>query len=282
MKYYFILFFSFTFSSMVLSQELEINATVTDSLNIPIEYANIGVLNSPNVTVSNLEGKFTLLLENFNAEDTLRISSLGYKNKDFLLKNLLNEKKQLSIQLRRHVEKLDEVVINSQKLKSYSEGKLKTNTSQQVIFAMPEQENQNLGSEVGRKFKLGNETPSHLTEFKFFIKDNNFESVNFRINIYAIENGKPSKQFNTENIFVSAGKDFTDWVIVDLTPFNIIVKEDIIVSVEWIGHSEKGDTLNLPIIIPSFGSTHYYKLGSQNAWEKYGNMSSSMNLTYEQ
>ena len=108
---------------------------------------------------------------------------------------------------------------------------------------MPEQENQNLGSEVGRRFKIGDDAPSHLTEFKFFIKDNNF---------------------------------------VDLTPFGIIVKEDVIVSVEWIEHSENGDTLNLPIIIPSFSSTHFYKLGSQNRWEKYGNMSSSMNLTYEQ
>ena len=177
---------------------------------------------------------------------------------------------------------LNEVVLNSKKLKTYSEGKLKTNTSQQVIFAMPEQENQNLGSEVGRRFKIGDDAPSHLTEFKFFIKDNNFENVKFRINIYAIEEGKPSKKINTENIFASAGKDFTDWIIVDLTPFGIIVKEDVIVSVEWIEHSENGDTLNLPIIIPSFSSTHFYKLGSQNRWEKYGNMSSSMNLTYEQ
>lgn len=282
MKCIFVLFSCFAFSSFVLSQELEIKGTVTDSLNVPIEYANIGVLNKPNGTVSNLEGKFSLVIENTGIEDTIRVSCLGYKSEDILFRDLIKNPMKLDVKLQRQVEQLNEVVITSQKLKTYSEGKLKTKTSQQVIFAMPEQENQNLGSEVGRRFNLGDETPSHLTEFKFFIKDNNFESVKFRINIYAIEEGKPSKKINTENIFASAGKDFTDWIIVDLSPFGIIVKEDIIVSVEWIEHSENGDTLNLPIIIPSFSSTHYYKLGSQNAWEKYGNMSSSMNLTYEQ
>ncbi len=282
MKCVFVLFSCFAFSSFVFSQEMEIKGIVTDSLNVPIEYANIGVLNKPNGTVSNLEGKFSLAIENTGIEDTIRVSCLGYKSEDILYKDLIKNPMKLDVKLQRQVEQLNEVVITSQKLKTYSEGKLKTKTSQQVIFAMPNQENQNLGSEVGRRFNLGDKTPSHLTEFKFFIKDNNFESVKFRINIYAIEEGKPSKKINSENIFASAGKDFTDWVVVDLTPFGIIVKEDVIVSVEWIEHSENGDTLNLPIIIPSFSSTHYYKLGSQNAWEKYGNMSSSMNLTYEQ
>lgn len=282
MKYIITLFFYFALCSFGSSQEIVITGNITDSLNVPIEYANIGVLNKPIGTVSNLEGKFDIFLENTNIDDTLRVSCLGYKSEDFHLKDLIRNPKSLDIKLQRHIEQLNEVVLNSKKLKTYSEGKLKTNTSQQVIFAMPDQENQNLGSEVGRKFKLGDETPSHLKEFKFFIKDNNFESVKFRINIYAIENDRPSKKINTENIFASAGKDFIDWVSVDLTPFNIVVNEDIIVSVEWIEHSQQGNILNLPIIIPSFGSTHYYKLGSQNRWEKYGNMSSSMNLTYEQ
>lgn len=283
MKYNIAIFFCSFYCSLSFSQEIEIKGTVTDNLNVPIEYANIGVLNKPNGTVSNLEGKFNLEVENTDVEDTIRVSCLGYKSEDILFKDLIKNPMILDIKLQRQVEQLNEVALNSKKIKTYSEGKLKTNTSQQVIFSMPNQENQNLGSEVGRKFKLGDETPSLLTEFKFFIKDNNFESVKFRINIYGIEDGKPFKKINTENIFASAGKNFTDWVVVDLTPFNIVVNDEVIVvAVEWIAHSEKGDTLNLPIIIPSFGSTHYYKLGSQNSWEKYGNMSSSMSLTYEQ
>lgn len=69
---------------------------------------------------------------------------------------------------------------------------------------------------------------------------------------------------------------------VNLEAYNIIVQEDIIVCVQWIGHSGKGNVLHLPIIVPSFSSVHYYKYGSQNKWERYSKVSSSMILTYKQ
>ena len=71
-------------------------------------------------------------------------------------------------------------------------------------------------------------------------------------------------------------------MVTDLSFYDINVKEDIIITVEWLEHSEKGSKLNLPIIVPSLGSTHYYKFGSQNSWLKYGSLSTPMHLTYEQ
>lgn len=276
-----ILIFQFVlFSSF--GQNIQLSGNITDSINNPIEYANVGILNKPIGTVSNLDGTFLLNLSKENENDTLRVSSLGFKSQDILIADLIDKKSSLSIKLKKYVEILDEVVISSKKLKTYTDGKTKTKTKQQVIFANPDLTNINLGSEIGRKFKLGDDDPSHLTKFKFYIKDNNFDSVKFRINIYTIEDNRPTKKINTQNIFTSANKDYIGWVVVDLSPYHIVVKEDIVVAVEWIGHSKKGNELNLPIIIPSFGSTHYYKFGSQNSWEKYGGISSSMELTYEQ
>jgi hypothetical protein len=276
-----ILIFQFVLLSS-FGQNIELSGIITDSINNPIQYASVGVLNKPIGTVSNTEGAFNLILSSDNKNDTLRISSLGFKSQDYLIIDLKNKKAPISIKLQKYVESLDEVVISSKKLKTYTEGKTKTKTKQKVIFANPDLTNINLGSEIGRKFKLGDNDPSHLTKFKFYIKDNNFDSVKFRINIYTIENNRPAKKINTQNIITSARKDYVGWIEVDLSPFDIIVKEDIVVAVEWIGHSEKGNELNLPIIIPSFGSTHFYKFGSQNAWEKYGSISSAMELTYEQ
>ena len=92
----------------------------------------------------------------------------------------------------------------------------------------------------------------------------------------------PDKKINKSNIIVQLDKKLTGWVNVDLSTFEISTKEDIVITVEWIEHSKNGNKLNLPIIIPSFGSTHYYKLGSQGNWQKYKNISSSMILTYKQ
>lgn len=106
--------------------------------------------------------------------------------------------------------------------------------------------------------------------------------VKFRINCYTIKNNRPDKKINKSNIILQVNKKLTDWVNVDLSAFNILVQDDIVITVEWIEHSNDGNKLNLPIIIPSFGSTHYYKFGSQANWQKYGNISSSMVLTYKQ
>lgn len=264
------------------AQERTINGVILDTLKKTIKYANVGVLNKPIGTVSDENGKFKFILEDVKESDTLKVSCLGFKTKQIILKDILSKEEDLNIVLESYTEKLEEIKINKSDLKSYSEGKDKADTKHQVIFANPNYKNLNLGSEIGKKFSLGTKKPSILTEFKFYIKDNNFEKVKFRINIYKIKNNKPDIKINKENIIIEVDHKLTDWVNVDLSQFDINVQEDIIVTVEWVEHSNDGNKLNLPIIIPSFGSTHYYKFGSQGTWEKYGKISSSMILNYRQ
>lgn len=282
MKYSIQLFLAFFFLTTTYSQVNIISGTITDSLKNPIKYANVGVLNKPIGTVTNDKGEFSFSSENIIEMDTLKISCLGFKSKEIILKNLSNRTDNTNVSLDNYIENLNEVVINKMNLKIYAEGKQKIDTKHEVIFANPNYKNLNLGTEIGKKFSLGTKKPSILTEFKFFIKENNFDMVKFRINCYTIKNNKPDKKINKSNIIVQVDKKLTDWVNVDLSTFEISIQEDIIITIEWIEHSKDGNKLNLPIIIPSFGSTHYYKFGSQGNWQKYGGISSSMVLTYKQ
>lgn len=274
------LFLIFIFSTITYSQINTISGTILDSLKNPIKYANVGVLNKPIGTVTNDKGEFLFSSENIIIEmDTLKISCLGFKTKTIILKNVSNK---INISLDNNIENLNEVIINKTDLKTYTEGKQKTDTKHEVFFANPNYNNLNLGTEIGKKFSLGTKKASILTSFKFFIKDNNFDMVKFRINCYTIKNNNPDKKINKSNIIVQLDKKLTGWVNVDLSTFEISTQEDIVITVEWIEHSKNGNKLNLPIIIPSFSSTHYYKLGSQGNWQKYRNISSSMILTYKQ
>lgn len=56
----------------------------------------------------------------------------------------------------------------------------------QVLFATQNQKHLNLGSEIGRKFTLGTRKSSLLKQFKFFVKENNFYLVKFKINILSL------------------------------------------------------------------------------------------------
>ncbi len=282
MKQYFLLILTFFSLSLTFSQEKFLEGSVSDSLNKPIPYSNVGVLNKSTGTVTNENGFFTLIINETMELDTLKISCLGFKPIEVLIHDVINNPSLLHFQLDNFVEKLDEVVVSSKKTKIYNSGKLKTKTKNQVIFSNPKIKNKNLGTEIGRAFKLGEDKATYLKEFKFFIKSNNYNSVKFRINIYSINEKKPGKRLYQGNIFAEADRNYTDWVIVNLSAFDIVVQQNIIITVEWIEHSKNGTILNLPMIIPSFNSTHYYKFGSQNSWKKYTNISTAMYLTYEQ
>lgn len=273
-----ILMYSFNF---VYSQNIVINGTVTDSLKIPLQYVNVGVYNKYVGTVTDYKGNFNLEIDNSMINDTLKISSLGYKSKEILIKNVLSNSK-INIILTNYTEELEEVILTSNNTKTYIKGKKKSKSKNEVFFAIPKAKNQNLGAEIGRKFSIGSKKPSLLKEFKFFIKKNNFDKVKFRINLYTIKEKFPYKNINKENIFIEVKNKYTGWVKIDLTDYDINIQQDIIITAEWIEGSKKGDELSLPMLIPSFSSVHYYKYGSQSKWKRYKMISTAMILTYEQ
>lgn len=266
--------------SSLFSQEKLISGVILDSLKNPIQYANIGVLNKPIGTVSNQKGEFILSLDNSHLSDTLKISSLGYASKELLIKDLFNKSKS-TITLDNLIEELNEVVVYSNNLKPHSKGREKTKTNQELFFVVPDMSNVNLGAEIGRKFSIGKE-PSNLTEFKFYLKQNNFDKVRFRINIYSIKKNIPQKRLNEKDIFSDIQKDYTGWVSVDLSKYDITVNQDIIITIEWIEASKMGDTLSLPIFAPSLSAIHYYKQSAQSKWRKYRLISTTMLLNYKQ
>lgn len=269
-----------TTSILGFSQNKQIKGIVTDSLHKPIQYANIGILNKPVGTVSNQNGEYSLNIDHSMNLDTLKVSCLGFKSVEKVINKIQND--NFNISLENYSEKLEEVVIKYDNLKTFVLGKEKSNTKNQVFFAIKDRKDLNLGSEIGRKFNLGTKKPSLFKEFKFFVKENNFDMVKFRINIYTILNNRPDKKINESNIIVGLENKNKGWVIVDLTEFELKTQQDVIISVEWIDCSKIGDKLSLPILIPSFSSTHYYKFGTQAKWVKYGSISSSMVLTYKQ
>jgi len=245
--------------------------------------ANIGVLNKPLGTVSNEKGKFSLNIYKNYIQDTLKVSCLGYKSKELLIKDLLNDKSNgIKISLDNYTEKLKEIIITSRKLKTYTKGKKRINSKNKVYFAIPSIKDLNLGSEIGRKFSLGKKKPSILENFKFYLVENNFKHLKFRLNIYSIKNKRPEKKLNGSNILVNVDNSFKGWVNVNLIKYGLKVKQDIIITIEWINTSKDGNKLSLPIIIPSISSTHYYKYGTQAKWKKYGGISTPMLLTYVQ
>ena len=80
------------------------------------------------------------------------------------------------------------------------------------------------------------EAPLKLAKFKMHLDACEFDSVRFRLHILPLQanhSGDLQTELINENIFFTAFKG-QKWVSVDLTPYNLIINQNIIVAVEWV------------------------------------------------
>lgn len=241
----------------------------------PIPFVAIGIEGTSTGTVSEESGKFQLDLSSVSPSNMkILVTSLGFEDASYEVNALQTD--NIEILLEPKIFNLDEVVVYSGKGNIREIGKGKINTRMSVNFALQGKVNQNLGSEVGRRFKI--KSSSQLETLKFYLSQNNFKGVKFRINIYKAESKGRLEHVHNQEIIISLNPNQKGWVEVDLRSYNIAVDDDIVASVEWIAAETGGNRLNIPITVPSIGNKHYYKYGSQNAWKKYNNMSAAMVL----
>ncbi len=91
---------SYTVSGMLVDSESE----------EPLVFASIGIKNSSISTVSNSQGKFDFHFPSKYRDDVLVISMMGYENKEYPIRTLLN-KDSVYFRLNKATKLLDEVVI---------------------------------------------------------------------------------------------------------------------------------------------------------------------------
>ncbi len=277
MRYLYTILFALFISIFSYGNIITITGKVSNNEQQALQYVSIGIINKTIGTISDKNGNFTLnIRENqFDINDSLKFSMIGYYSKSFLINEILDIQTLIVI-LPEKIETISEAVITSKRLKVKEKGTKHYLLPLGVRLAISEFPDQNLGSEIGRSFNI-NHKNTILENLKFYIYVNNYDTVTFRVNIYSIKNRKPHKNLLSQNIYTEICGKKTDWITIDLKPYNIYVDDNIIVALEWVAKSKKGNTLVFPLASPSV-ATHYYKYGSQNKWKRFAAMSSLMEL----
>ncbi|WP_019987696.1 carboxypeptidase-like regulatory domain-containing protein [Rudanella lutea] len=251
-----------------------VSGRVQTSDGQPLAYVSIGIPGTPIGTVSNEQGLFTLTLKpDTNPTDSVRFSLLGYHTLSLTLATLRGQgNTNRAVVLTEKAEQLAEVRVMATTNKTIGNRRIRTNMNTNLMIEG--QPSQNLGSEVGRRFNLPNKT--HLiTQYRAYVQSN-FNSVTLRINIYEARSMRP---LLTRNVYVTLPAKHNDWIDVDLEPYRIVAKGDVIASVQWVGSEGKGTYLALPILMPAM-ATHHYRYGSQNRWKTFRGMSTAMTLEF--
>jgi hypothetical protein len=268
------------FCTLLSPAQTLIKGKVLNEENQPIAYANIGFVNSSIGTVSNANGEFSLTIPNEIAtSEILRISMMGYGSREFR-RDQMSSGEILTIRLVKEDFLLPEVSVMNKETVTKQKGNMSPTSRIKTNLAISSEPNMNLGAAIGRRFHLGKKG-TVVKKLHFFIAGNNYDTVLVRIQFYSIKGGKPHSPLHGEQIVREIVQFRKGWVEIDLEAYHLVLIQDVVACVEWIGASQRGNAFYLNMNMPAFGETHYYRFGSQNKWKVFYAMSTSMYLTLE-
>ncbi|MTI39411.1 carboxypeptidase-like regulatory domain-containing protein [Fulvivirga lutimaris] len=260
-----------------LNGQVIIEGSVKDSKSMEgLAYVNIGIVGANVGTVTDLNGKFHITLDEKYDNNELQISMIGYKSKLFKVADF----KQLMLNATEVT--LDEAPYEMEAVIVYGNKFKKPNTKKNTLGNKNKSKNYAAGFETNL---LGNEMgiviktkrrPVFIKDFNIQIASNDYETFKFRINFYSLKNGLPDQNLLKENIIVASsikkGK-----LTVDLSKYNLIMEDDFFVSMEWIEDMGKHGLFFYTDVSETASPTITRKT-SQGEWKEINKLTSTRGL----
>ena len=269
----FLFLFAFLLCIPVLNAQYILQGRIIDALTKePLLFVNVGVLKKELGTVSNEDGFFFLEVPDVFAKETLRFSMIGFDERDFQVADL--EAILLSnntLVLAEQTTFLEEVVLTAEK-KWDTRVSGNATTSKLLITGFTSNQ---LGNEIALLVKV-KKTPAYIEGIQFSVVENIYPEVRFRVNVYSSEYRFPDENILKENIFVTL-KQSEGIISVDLKEYDILVDDDVFISLEWIDEDLGSEGLWFSAGV--FGKSIYARSTSQAEWKKQRSLSLGMSVT---
>lgn len=269
----FLFLFAFLLCIPVLNAQYILQGRIIDALTKePLPFVNVGVLRKEFGTVSNEDGFFFLEVPDVFAKETLRFSMIGFDERDFQVADLeaiLFSNNTLV--LAEQTTFLEEVVLTAEK-KWDTRVSGNATTSKLLITGFTSNQ---LGNEIALFVKV-KKTPAYIEGIQFSVVENIYPEVRFRVNVYSSEYRFPDENILKENIFVTL-KQSEGIISVDLKEYDILVDDDVFISLEWIDEDLGSEGLWFSAGV--FGKSIYARSTSQAEWKKQRGLSLGMSVT---
>ena len=269
----FLFLFAFLLCIPVLNAQYILQGRIIDALTKePLPFVNVGVLKKELGTVSNEDGFFFLEVPDVFAKETLRFSMIGFDERDFQVADL--EAILLSnntLVLAEQTTFLEEVVLTAEK-KWDTRVSGNATTSKLLITGFTSNQ---LGNEIALFVKV-KKKPAYIEGIQFSVVENIYPEVRFRVNVYSSEYRFPDENILKENIFVTL-KQSEGIISVDLKEYDILVDDDVFISLEWIDEDLGSEGLWFSAGV--FGKSIYARSTSQAEWKKQRGLSLGMSVT---
>lgn len=222
-----------------------------------VPFVNIGVLHKSIGTVSNEDGFFNIDLAGAIVTDTVKFSCIGYDDLIFSVQDL--RRRTTPVPLKQKQTQLAIVVVKPQYLKSIELG---VHTETDIVTGGFT--SNDLGSELATVLQYNKKKPAFLKKVFISVAESSYDSLLFRVNVYAIKNGLPDNNILPEAVYIkSAIKNGV--VEVDMTKYDISFTKPIAISIEWLKDMGEG---KLYFSSKFFKGQSFSRKTSQAVWEK--------------
>jgi hypothetical protein len=233
-----------------------------------LPYVNIGSIQKNYGTVTNAKGEFSLNIP-FDLDDTLKISSIGFIEQIIPVGNI-HWKPDQTIYLKEKVTVLKETVVEVKALKTRTLG----HTTRSNFFGGKLGSNR-LGTAIGVKINIRKAVM--LDRFNFTVSYNQLDTAVFRLNVYRVEKGMPSENILTQNILYRLGKQ-TGSFHIDLSSYEIIVEDDIVIGLEWIEGNMEDTSSGIVFSAAPLNNGTFLRYSSQGKWKRFKGMGIGFNV----
>jgi len=206
----------------IKSQTIE-GKVVDQQTNKALPYVNLGVVELGIGTVSDKEGVFTLEIPKGQADSVL-FSAVGYSSRKVAVSDLLEIRKVWLSPRSYKLQSFDVIEKGVGRDKTY--GIKRGFPAGRTNLASNEP-----GDEIGVPIKINR--PTFLKSAHFTIERVSGDSMIYRINIYDFKDGVVGRNLVKENILFE-GAQKKGVVSVDLTPYELLVSDDVLLTLENI------------------------------------------------
>ncbi len=200
----------------------------------PLAYVNIGIKEKNIGTISKEDGSFTIDIPSEYQSGSLTFSIVGYYESNLSIRDLMSDENVI-IKLKEKTTQLEEVVITGKKLveKKYGIKRRGAIHFTDGVFKKDD------SFEIGQVIRLGN-TLAQITSLNLHINSSRPDSANFRINFYRYDADENiPKERIIERSILQRHPVNEGWLKFDLSGYNILLKGNVLVSLEFIPETEK-------------------------------------------
>ncbi len=237
---------------------------------LPVEYAGVQLISSGKGTITDINGKFSMIIKKEDLNDSLMISSLGFQKASFLVSSFTKSAEHV-VYLKRRIIKLEELQIKASDYRIYKVGN-KNKISFGSIYIDTQGQQTALFIE-NKKAKTG-----AISSVSFYLSRKGNISSPFRLRIYKRKKLSkiPGKNLFKE-VLIAKPNVKNGWFKIDLSQFHIEVpKEGFFVAIEGIypfdylkenaGFQDVSDNDDIPNSVSYGQRLGYSKKKGKNTW----------------